>query len=131
MCIYIYIKIRNLHSRHNNVVDWYVNQLDKEADEAHYCEANRSCDSYLLEFALIWLCTLLHESDRVLSELTRRLKERFYLVHLYELALASLADRCSKMIQRLSGFAAIKTSTRPVSRVSLCLCHWMCVTVSM
>ena len=39
-----------LLSPHNDVVDGYGDELDKEANEAHETKANSSCYGYLCEF---------------------------------------------------------------------------------
>ena len=52
-----------------DVVDWNVNKLDEEPNESHDQETNSSCPSNLGEFFSVRLCALLHQVNRVLSEL--------------------------------------------------------------
>ena len=35
---------------HNDVVDWYVDEFNKEPDKSHDCKADGSCKRNLLKF---------------------------------------------------------------------------------
>jgi len=68
---------------YDDIVDRDVYELDKEADEAHYREADGRRHGDLLELFAVRFCTPFDESNRVLRELLRRLHILHYLIHIY------------------------------------------------
>lgn len=52
--------IENALWAYNDVVDWYVDELDEESDESHDAEANGRCKGNLLELPTVWLRTSLN-----------------------------------------------------------------------
>ena len=67
----------------NDIVDGDVDELDEESDESHQREANGCGDGDLLELLPVWLGAPLHQTHRVLAELSEGLQLSCDLVHLY------------------------------------------------
>jgi len=66
----------------NNIVDWYVYQLYKEADKTHDRKADSGCHSNFLELFPIWFCATFDEPNRVFGKLFCRIDVCHYLIHL-------------------------------------------------
>lgn len=66
---------------HNNVVDWDMDQFDKEANKSHYCKAYRCCHCNLLELFPVRLGAPFDQPYGVLHELPAGLHELHHLVH--------------------------------------------------
>jgi len=66
---------------YDDIVDGYMNELDKEADEAHDCKPNGGRHGNLLKFFAVWFRASLDETNRILSELLRRFNVEHYLIH--------------------------------------------------
>merc|ERR1719167_681010 len=66
---------------HYNIVDGDVDELDKEADEAHDTKANGSGDGNLGELLPVRLGAPLDQPDRVLGKLLQRLGGCNNLIH--------------------------------------------------
>lgn len=66
---------------HNDVVDGDVDQLDKEADEAHDSKPDRSRYGNLLELFPVWFGALFDQANGVLGKLTGRVHELHHLIH--------------------------------------------------
>ena len=67
----------------NDIVDGDVDELDEESDESHQREANGCGDGDLLELLPVGLGASLHQTHRVLAELSEGLQLSCDLVHLY------------------------------------------------
>ena len=50
---------------HNDVIDGDMDELDKEANEAHNSESDSSCESDLLEFLSIGFGAFFDKSERI------------------------------------------------------------------
>ena len=66
---------------HYNIVDGDVDELDKEADEAHDAKADSSGDGNLGELLPVGLGAPLHQPDRVLGKLLQGFSCGSDLVH--------------------------------------------------
>jgi len=58
----------------DDVVDGNVNEFDEEANESHDGEADGRCHGDLDELLPVWLGASLHQTHRILGEVTHRLQ---------------------------------------------------------
>merc|ERR1719167_17679 len=83
---------------HYNIVDGDVDELDKEADEAHDTKANSSCNGNLGELLPVRLGAPLHQPDRVLGKLLQGFSCSGDLIH--PCVLSSLSCRSESSNKR-------------------------------
>ena len=65
----------------NNVVDWDVNQLDKESDESHDGEADSCSHCDLLELLSVRLRATFDQTNGILGKLPQGLDVLSNLIH--------------------------------------------------
>lgn len=58
-----------LSTTNKDVVNWYMDEFYEIANEAHDCETNSYCTTYLTEFFLVGFCATSEELVAIPNEL--------------------------------------------------------------
>jgi len=73
--------LERLLGSHNDIVDWYMDEFYKEADEAHDCKPYCRRHGNLLKLFAVWFSATFDKTDRVFRELLRGIDILHYLIH--------------------------------------------------
>lgn len=65
----------------DDIIDWNVNQFDKESDKAHDGKADGGCDGNFLELFAVWFRATTNQTDGVAGKLFARVDEGDDLIH--------------------------------------------------